>query len=99
MHSKKEITEIKERIQVEESIVNKYVTKSLVEKEKSKIENDENEWSSKFIPRLLNTVYFCIVSEECWNFVKELKNPIVDFRRLQCLTTNKIKELFPEIFN
>lgn len=98
MHAKKEVAEIKERIQVENAIVDKYVTTSLIEKEKAKILLDVD-WSSKLIPRLLNTVYFCLVSEECWNFVKEFKNPIIDFKRLQFLTTAKIKELCPEIFN
>ena len=38
------------------------VTKSLIEKEKAKIENENyGDWSSKFIPRLINTVFYCLV--------------------------------------
>ena len=59
-HNKKEVTEIKERTQVEQSIVDKYVTLALCEKEYAKIEVLEGEWTSKLIPRLLNTIYYLI---------------------------------------
>lgn len=91
------VCELKEKALVEQNIVNKYVTKALVEKEFSKIENDDG-WSSKYIPRLLNVVYYCLVKEECWNFVKDLKQPTVDFKRLFFFTVNKIKEFKPELF-
>jgi hypothetical protein len=97
-HSRKEVTEIKERTQVEAAIVDKYVTLSLIEKEYAKIVTENSEWSAKFIPRLLNVVYYCLVSEESWNYVKEFKNPVIDYKRLAFFTTNKIKELFPQIF-
>ena len=96
-HAKNDVTEIKENKIIEQEIVNKFVTKFLVDKEFSKIEN-ENGWSSKFIPRLLNTVYYCLVKEESWNFVKEFKNPAIDFKRLHLFTINKIKELLPHLF-
>ena len=83
-HAKCDVTEIKENKIIEEEIVNKFVTKALIEKELAKIET-ESGWSSKQIPRLLNTVYYCLVKEESWNFVKEFKNPIIDFKRLSFL--------------
>jgi len=97
-HSKKEVTEIKERTQVEQAIVDKYVTLELCEKEYAKIEVLEGEWTTKMIPRLLNTVYFCLVSEESWNFVKEFKNPIVDFKRLSYLCNERVKLLMTNLF-
>jgi len=97
-HSRKEITEIRERTQVEAAIVDKYVTLSLIEKEYAKIVTESGEWTCKMIPRLLNTVYYCLINEESWNFVKEFKNPTIDFKKLAWLTTGKIKELFPQIF-
>ena len=97
-HSKdNEVTEIKESKEIEREIVNKYVTLSLIEKEKAKIEVEDG-WRSKDIPRLLNTVYYCLVTEESWNFVKEFRNPVIDFKRLNLVTTQKIKELMPDIF-
>lgn len=98
-HQKTQITEIKEAKIIEEEICKKYVTKSLIEKEKSKIENENNgDWSSKFIPRLINTVFYCLVKEESWNFVKEFKNPTVDFKRLSYFCTQQIKEQMPLLF-
>lgn len=82
---------------IEEEITEKYVTTALIEKELSKIQNEDG-WSSRMIPRLLNTVYHSLVTEETWNFVKENKNPTIDFKRLQFFTTNKIKQVKPEIF-
>lgn len=96
-HAKVNITEIKENKIIEDEIVNKYVTISLIEKEFSKIDSTDG-WTSKQIPRLLNTVYYCLIKEESWNFVKEFKNPTIDFRRLFVFCTNKIKELMPQLF-
>lgn len=96
-HAKVSVTEIKENKLIEEEIVNKFITKSLVEKEFAKIES-ENGWSSKLIPRLLNTIYYCLVKEESWNFIKEFKNPTIDFKRLQYFTNSKVKELIPHLF-
>lgn len=96
-HQKCDVAQVKERKLIEELIVNRYVTQALVEKEFAKIDN-ESGWSSKQIPRLLNTVYYCLLKEESYNFVKEFKNPTVDFRRLSFLTSNRIKEIMPQLF-
>ena len=52
-----------------EEIAEKYVTTAFCEKEYAKIESIDG-WNSKMIPRLLNTIYYEVVKEECWNFVK-----------------------------
>ncbi len=96
-HRKKDVAEIKEAKIIEQEIAEKFITKSLVEKEFAKI-NAEAGWSSKFIPRLLSTVFYCLVKEESWNFIKEFKNPTIDFKRLSFFTNNRIKELMPELF-
>ncbi len=83
---------------VEEKIVAKYVTQALVDKVVAKITNEMEGWSSKYIPRLIHTVYYDLVTEETWNFVKEFKNPKVDFKVLSHYATAKIKELKPELF-
>jgi hypothetical protein len=97
-HQKVDVCQIKENKIIEEEIVAKFVTVALIEKELAKIENELDGWSSKFIPRLLNTVFYCLVKEECWNFVKEFKNPTVDFKRLSFFTTVRIKEAMPHLF-
>jgi hypothetical protein len=90
------IKEVKQPI--ETKIVDKYVTEHLIEKEYQKIVNEQDGWSSKFIPRLLNTVFYCLVKEENWNFVKEFKNPIVNYKTLQFLTFSKVKQIKRELF-
>lgn len=89
--------ELKEKQIVEQQIVDKYVSETLINKEFEKIKS-ENGWASKRIPQLLNTVFYCLIKEECWNFVKEHKNPKIDFNRLFALSTQKIKETKPELF-
>jgi len=83
---------------VEEKIASKYVTQALVDKVEAKIVNEMDGWSSKYIPRLIHTVYYDLVTEETWNFVKEFKNPKVDFKVLSHYVTAKIKELKKELF-
>lgn len=82
---------------IEERIAEKYITSALIEKTFEKIRN-ESGWTSKMIPRLLSTVYHNLIAEETWNFVKEFKNPKIDFKRLMQITTMKIKEVKPELF-
>lgn len=82
---------------VEEEIAEKYVTTAFCEKEFAKIESTDG-WSSKMIPRLLNVIYYEIVKEECWNFVKEHKNPVINFKTLQHFVFVKVKERLPNLF-
>lgn len=82
---------------VEEEIAEKYVTKAFCDKEFSKIESIDG-WNSKMIPRLLNTIYYEIVKEECWNFVKENKNPTINFKTLQHFVFAKVRKQLPELF-
>ena len=89
--------DIKGKSLIEEAIAIEFVTQALVDKEFSKIESVDG-WSSKFIPRLLNVVYYCIVKEESWEFVKAHKNPVIDFKRLQYFVFNQVKLKKPELF-
>lgn len=89
---------IRGKKKTEQEIVDKYVTRALCEKVHSKIVVDMGGWSGKYIPRLLNTVYHDLVKEECWNFIKEHKNPTINFKILTYLTTAKIKEIMAELF-
>lgn len=90
-------TVIKGKDFVEEKIVDKYVTTALCEKVFSKI-NNESGFTSKSIPQLLNTVYYDLVKEDAWNFVKENKNPKIDFGKLQHVTFAKVKKNLPHLF-
>lgn len=83
---------------VEDEIAKEYVTEALIDKTKAKIELLEGGWSSKAIPRLLNTVYHDLVSEEAYNFVKKHNLPTVNFKTLSHFVTARIKEVRPEYF-
>jgi len=82
---------------VEQSIVDEFVTEALVEKVYAKIEQ-ETGFTSRQIPQLLNTVFYDLVREDSWNFIKKHKNPNINFGMLQALTYKKVKELKSEIF-
>ncbi len=86
------------RKMIEEEIAKKYVTTALCEKVKAKIELDNNGFSSKQIPRLLNTVYYDVIKEESWNFVKEFKNPTINYKTLQHFIFAQIRLCMPILF-
>jgi len=92
------IAEIKCKSGIEEKIVEKFITNTLIEKEYSKIILESGGWSPKFIPKLLGVVFYCLVKEESWSILKEFNNPIIDFKKLNATTTKKIKELKPDLF-
>lgn len=77
---------------IEADITDKYVTKTLVDKEKAKIDTEPIQ------PRLLSTVYHCILVEELPDIVKKWKNPIINFKILQKCVNNKVKEHAKELF-
>jgi hypothetical protein len=83
---------------IEQDIVDKYITESFVEKEYEKIVNKNDGWNSKFIPQLLQTVFYELIREESWNFVKEFKNPTINFNTLKAITINKVKQIKSNIF-
>ena len=83
---------------VEDRIIDDFVTAALIEKEYAKIVNEMDGWSSKYIPRLLNMVYYSIVTEEMWNIVKTYKNPTINFKWLQQLIIAKIKTVKSDLF-
>ncbi len=83
---------------LEQQIIDKFVTKHLVDKVYAKIVNDEDGWSSKYIPRLLHTVFYDLIKEESWDFVKEFKFPVINYKTLQTLCILRIKEIKSELF-
>ena len=83
---------------VEEKIVDHFVTQHFVDKVVNKIVNEEVHWSSKYIPRLLQTVFYDLVREETWEMLKKFNNPRIDFGFLQRLIISKVKKLRKDIF-
>lgn len=89
--------EVDGKLSVEEKIVDEFCTDALIEKEYEKIVNDDG-WSSKMIPRLLNTVFYSLVKEECWEFVKKNKNPTINFKNLSFFVSRKVKQVKSDLF-
>ena len=83
---------------IEQTICDNYVTDHFVDKVYAKIVNENDGWNSRYIPRLLSTVYHDLVTEEIWDVVKKHKNPTINFKTLNTLVILKIKTLKPEIF-
>ena len=97
-HCKKGVPKIKYKEMVEQDICNKYVTSAVIDKVEAKIVSECDGWSSKYIPRLLQTVFYDLVREEAWSFVKEYKNPTINFKTLNSLVTQKVKDVKPHLF-
>ena len=86
-------------LMVEEKIVDKYCTEAFIDKEYAKIVTEQGGWKSQFIPMLLGRVFSELVKEESWNMVKEFKDPIINYKTLNALTIQKVKEVEKELFN
>jgi len=84
---------------IEEKIVEKYITQSFVEKEYEKIKIEQNGWISKYIPMLLSRIFYELINEEMWHILKEFKNPTINFKTLNTLCINKVKEIKKDVFN
>lgn len=84
--------EIHAGLMIEERIVDKYCTGEFILKEKAKIELSNDGWSSKMIPELLGRVWYEFIREETANFLKEFKNPKINFRLLNSLIIKKTKD-------
>ena len=90
-------SKIKGKKLIEEEVAKEFVTKALIEKVYAKIENNGG-FTSKKIPELLHTVYYDVVKEDCWNFVKKHKQPTINFITLQHLIFAEIKVKMPHLF-
>lgn len=87
-----------ECLPVESRIADKYVTKPLVDKVVAKMILENEGWTSKNIPQLLSTVFYDLIKEETWNFLKEYKNPTINFNRLRACVYAQVKELRNDLF-
>jgi len=91
-------TETDGKKMVEEEIANEFVTEALCEKVLAKIILDSDGFTSRKIPQLLNTVYYDLIVEESWNFVKKHKYPTINFGTLKHFCFAKTKQNLPKIF-
>jgi len=85
-------------METELNIASKYVTRSLAEKEYEKMKLQNNGFTSKNILEFLNRMYHSVVSECCWEFVKENKDPTISFKVLKNCIFKETRAVFPDIF-
>lgn len=98
-HNKKKQAKIVESTDlIEEKIVNEFCTKAFIEKEYAKIFNEKGNWSSKYIQELLGRIYSEFIKEESWNIVKKFRNPTINYKTLNALVIQKVKETKQELF-
>lgn len=83
---------------IEEKIVDEFLTEAFINKEYYKIINQYEDWNSKYIPMLLNTIFYELINEEMWNILKKFKNPTINFKALNHMVINKIKITKPDVF-
>ncbi len=80
----------------ETNIMLKYVTQARVEKNLNKIQSIMDEkLDLKHIPRIMETVYHDILTEEIWDIQKKFSE--INFRRLRRLIGLKTRQIFIEI--
>lgn len=82
----------------EEAIIEKYCTTAFIEKEFAKLVNDNDGWSTKYIPQLFGRIYHELISEEIWHILKTFKNPTINFKRLSKLVIQKVKIVKADVF-
>lgn len=85
-------------IPLESKIASQFCTKHLVDKVYANIVNMEGDWRSRYIQRLIGTVFHDMVTEEIWNIVKKFKNPTINFKLLYRHVTSQVKELKSDVF-
>ena len=93
------IPDIEATKMVEDSITEKYCTAAFIEKEYAKIVSEKDGWQSRYIPELLGRVFSELIKEESWNMIKEYKNPRINYKILNALVIQKVKQVKVNIFN
>jgi len=96
---------------VEKELVDKFLDQPIVDKVYANILNEnkalilqhdkEIPFDKKWIPQLLNTVYYEFVREEIWSMVKWIdkeKLRSIDFKNLKQHSFNKVREYYPQLF-
>jgi hypothetical protein len=79
---------------LEQDIVDNYLTAAFVKKELGKIDGFDKERNFE----LLGRIWAELIQEETWHMLKKYKNPKIDFARLHNLVVQKIKAVLPEYF-
>lgn len=80
---------------IERAIQVQYVTAARVEKIKNKIEDTQVERpGTKEIPKVINMVWYDIITEDMNDILKRLKDPTINFKLLKRLVFERAKEYY-----
>lgn len=82
---------IQSGLSIESKVIDKFVTNALCEKEMAKIRNETGTFENRDMPRLLSTIFYCIITEDMWDILKKFKNPTIDFAKLKYYCNNKVR--------
>jgi len=82
---------------VEEAIIERYLTDDIIDKVFAKLTLEDG-WSSKMIPRLLQTVWYDFINENSWEIIKAHKCPTINYKVLNKFLMNRIKSYKKELF-
>lgn len=85
-------------LKVEEEIINSYLTEALCEKTFANVKNEMPDGGRGVIPRVLETIYHELVTEEIWNMLKDFNSPTIDFKLLRALCISETKKKLPQMF-
>lgn len=83
---------------IEEKIANEFLTEALIDKEYSKIVHEKDCWDNKYIGKLLNTCYYCLITEELWNVLRKYRGVKIDFSLLNRFSIERVKKVKSELF-
>lgn len=83
---------------MEEEYVKRFLTDDIIDKVYANIVNEKDGWESKYISRLLETVYHDLVTEHIWDVLKKLKITSIDFKVLRNFSNRRVKEHKTDIF-
>jgi hypothetical protein len=90
--------EINTKIMIEEKIIDDFCTEAFIQKEFAKIVEENGEWTNRYIPILLDRVFSELIKEESYNIIKKYNNPTINYKTLNALVINKIKQVKEDIF-
>jgi len=91
---KKELAKIIHELANDEPLLEDHSSEKLIEHYRTVMMTNRR----TVIPRLLQTVFYTLIKEEGWEFVKKFKNPTIDFKKLNRLVASKVKASAPELF-
>ena len=81
-----------------EEAISEMLSEEVIRKVYANICSEMDGWSSKYIGRLLSTIWHDFIAEEMWNAIKKHKNPTINFKLLNRFVMVRVKSVLVEVF-